>query len=43
MRLATYVSPGDGEEYIGIVMEHPATGDEWVFEHEASERLLQLY
>jgi len=41
MRFATFVA--HGEERFGIVLSHPATGEDWVFDPERAEELLHLY
>lgn len=41
MRFATFVA--DGRERFGLVLTHPATGEQWIFDPEQVERLVQLY
>jgi 2-keto-4-pentenoate hydratase/2-oxohepta-3-ene-1,7-dioic acid hydratase in catechol pathway len=41
MKLATFVA--NGRERFGIVAKHPATGELWIFDPEAVEKLLKLY
>jgi len=41
VRFVTFLA--NGEERFGIVLIHPTTGDEWVFDPEMVENLLKLY
>ncbi|MCC6455509.1 MAG: fumarylacetoacetate hydrolase family protein [Caldilineaceae bacterium] len=41
MKLATFVA--EGHERFGLVITHPATGTEWVFDPEETETRLQRY
>ena len=41
MRFATFIT--QERERFGIVISHPATGEDWVFDPEASEAALQRY
>ena len=41
MKLVTYLA--QGKERLGIVLTHPATGEDWVFNPEEAEQRLQFY
>ena len=41
MKFATYAA--DGVERFGLVLNHPASGEPWVFDPEATEERLYFY